>query len=143
MLHLLLLFSFLTYKSPYCSCSPLGPIDDKQYNEYNLNVKGRVTKVLKSNFFEKTIYLKVETYYKGVDSLTTLKITTPSQEGMCGIVPKVGEEWVMFAYAEKKRFSTQLCTRTKNMNPKAWDYNKDEIANDIKFLEEKLSTNSR
>ncbi len=99
--------------------------------------------MLKSNFFEKTIYLKVETYYKGGDSLTTMEITTPSQEGMCGIVPKVGEKWLMFAYAEKKRFRTELCTRTKNMYPKAWDYNKNEIEDDIKFLEARRTTNSR
>ena len=143
MSYLLLLFSLLTHKANYCSCTPLPPIDDQQYNEYNLIVKGKVIKVLKSNLFEKTIYFKVETHYKGGDSLTTLKVTTPSQEGMCGIVPKVGEEWLMFAYREKKGFRTELCTRTKNLNPKAWDYNKSEVEDDIKFLEAKRTTNSR
>jgi len=49
----------------------------------------------------------------------------------------------MFAKAEGKGYRTTLCTRTKNMNPKAWDYRKDEITDDIKFLEAKLTTNSR
>jgi hypothetical protein len=62
---------------------------------------------------------------------------------MCGIVPKVGEEWLMFAYADKNGFRTERCTRTKSMNPKAWDHNKNEIIDDIKFLEAKLKTSSR
>jgi hypothetical protein len=141
MLPFLLLFSLLTHKPNYCSCIPLPPIDEQQYNEYNLIVKGRVAKISLNNF-ERTIDLIVETFYKGGQNKTKIKIMAPRQEGMCGIVPKVGEEWLMFAYTDKGRFRTELCTRTKNMNPKAWDYNKNEIINDLKFLEAKLKTNS-
>ncbi len=140
--YFLLLFTFLTYKPTFCSCLPPGPIDDQQYSEYSLIAKGRVAKVSLSNF-ERTIYLTVETYYKGKEVQNKIKITTPRQEGMCGIVPKAGEQWLMFAYAEEKDYRTGLCTRTKNMNPKAWDYRKNEIADDIKFLEVKRSANSR
>jgi hypothetical protein len=93
--------------------------------------------------FERTIYLTVETYYKGKELKSKIEITTPSQEGMCGIVPKAGEQWLIFAYAEENCYRTALCTRTKNMNPKAWDYRKDELADDIKFLEAKRSTKNR
>jgi hypothetical protein len=105
-------------------------------------VKGKVAKVSVSDF-ERTIYLTVETFYKGKDGKSTVKIVTPMQEGECGIFPKVGEKWLMFAMAEGKGYRTSLCTRTKNMNPKAWNYRKDEIVDDIKFLEAKLMTNSR
>jgi hypothetical protein len=143
MLRLLLLFSLLApHKSNYCSCIPLPPIDEQQYKEYDLILKGKVAEISLSNF-ERTISVTVEAYYKGEQNNTKIKITTPRQEGMCGIVPKVGEEWLMFAYADKNGFRTGLCTRTKNMNPKAWDDNKDEIADDIKFLEAKRTTNSR
>jgi hypothetical protein len=138
----LFLFSLLMQKSSYCSCIPLGPIDDKQYNEYNLIVEGKVSKVVVQNF-ERTIYLAAKTYYKGGNSQTIVKITTPSQEGECGIFPKVGETWLMFAYTNGKNYRTELCTRTKNMNPKVWNYNKDEIADDKKFLEAKITENSR
>ncbi len=138
----LLLFSLLMQKPNYCSCIPLGPMDEKQYNEYNLIVKGKVTKVTVHDF-ERIIYLTVDTYYKGGGSQTKIKITTPKQEGLCGIIPKVGESWLMFTHTNGSDYRTGLCTRTKNMNPKAWNYNKSEIANDIKFLETKITNNSR
>jgi hypothetical protein len=31
-------------------------------------------------------------------------------------------------------FYTNLCTRTKNLNPKAWNYNKEKIEADLSFL---------
>ena len=142
MLNLLLLFSLLTHKPNYCSCAPLPPIDEQQYNEYDLIVQGKIAKISLNNF-QRTIDLRVETYYKGGQNKTKIKINTPRQEGECGIVPKVGEEWLMFAFAGKNGFRTELCTRTKNLNPKAWDYNQNEITDDIKFLKAKLPTYSR
>jgi len=132
--YLLLLFGLFANK-PNCSCIPLGPINDKQYEEYDLIAKGKIVKV-SVKAWTRTIYLNVKTYYKGKKQ-SQIKIITPSTEGMCGIGPHVGEDWLIFAYNENKSYRTELCTRTKNLNPKAWDYNKDEIDNDIKFLEEK------
>ena len=131
-----LLFSIFIHK-PYCSCIPLDPIDDKQYDEYNLIAKGKVLKV-STGKFERTIVFAVETYYKGGEGQTNIKIITPTQEGECGIVVKEGENWLVFVYATGKDYRTELCTRTKTMNPKAWDYRRDEITSDIKFLEAKL-----
>ncbi|HZH95692.1 MAG TPA: hypothetical protein VEY06_07395 [Flavisolibacter sp.] len=142
MLHLFFLVSLLTHKPNYCSCSPLPPIDEQQYKEYNLIVKGRIANISLSSF-ERTVDLSVGTYYKGRQNKGNIKIKTPRQEGICGIVPKVGEEWLMFAYADKNGFRTERCTRTKSMNLKAWDHNKNEIIDDIKFLEAKLKTSSR
>ena len=138
----LFLFTLLVQNHPnYCSCIPLGPLDDKQYNEYNLIAKGKIVNVIVNNS-ERIIYLEVETYYKGKQTQANIEIGTPSQEGVCGILPKVGENWLMFAYADEKNYKTSLCTRTKNMNPKAWDYQKDELAEDIKFLTEKITNKS-
>ena len=134
MSYFFLLLSLLTYKPNFCSCVPPGPIDEQQYNEYSLIVKGKVAKVSVSNF---------ETNYKGKDGQSTVKITSPREEGECAIFPKVGEKWLMFAYADGKGYRTNICTRTKNMNPNAWNYRKDEINDDIKFLEAKLTTNIR
>ena len=119
------LLSLLTYKPNFCSCAPPGPIDNQQYNKYTLIVKGKVAKVSATKF-ERTIYLTVEANYKGKGDESTVKIATAKQEGECGIFPKVGEKWLMFAYTDKKGYRTSLCTRTKSMNPKAWDYRKDE-----------------
>jgi hypothetical protein len=131
-----LLLILLAQKDDFCSCIPLGPIDDKQYNEYNIIVKGKVVNVSESQF-ERTIYLKVDTYFKGKQKDSIVIIKSPSQSGECGIFPKVGEIWLMYAYASEKIYRTNLCTRTKNMNPKAWDYRKDELKQDLDFLEAK------
>ena len=139
MSYFLLLFALLMQNSKYCSCIPPGPIDDKQYNEYNLIVEGTVSKLVAKDF-ERTIYLTVKTYYKGGSKQKIVKITTPSQEGMCGILPNVGEDWLMFAYTNGQNYFTGLCTRTKNMNPKAWNYKKKEITDDKKFLEAKINS---
>jgi len=100
-------------------------------------IRGSQVQVLKGEL----IYLTFETYYKGNETQNKIKIITPAQQGLCGIVPKVGERWLIFAYEEEQGFHTELCTRTKNLNPKAWDYRKDEIDDDIKFLEAKLLAN--
>ncbi len=41
-----------------------------------------------------------------------------------------------------QKFNTNLCTRTKSMNPKAWDYNKEEINDNPLFLENKKKNGS-
>lgn len=124
----------IVQKNDFCSCIPPGPIDDKQYNEYNLIIKGKVVNVSESQF-ERTIYLKVDTYFKGKQKDSAVIIKSPSESGMCGIFPEVGEIWLMYAYASEKTYRTNLCTRTKNMNPKAWNYRKDELKQDLEFLE--------
>jgi len=54
---------------------------------------------------ERTIHLTAGTYYKGGERQAHIRISTPRLEGMCGIVPKVGEEWLIFAYTDEY----QLC----------------------------------
>ena len=124
-----------------CSCTPLGKIDDKQYVEYALILRGKIIKVSETNF-ERIVTVKVKVYYKGNQTNDKIKIISPRQEGECGITPKVGEEWLMFTYFTNKSFYTNLCTRTKSMNPKALNYNKDELNNDLSFLESKLNNGS-
>jgi len=130
----LLLLSGVTYS---CSCILLGKIDEKQYNEYDLIIKGKIIRLEEKNF-ARIIYIKVDTYFKGGQNTTTIKVESPSQSGMCGIFPKIGEQWLVFAYKKGNSYNTSLCTRTKNLNPKAWDFKKDGIDDDLKFLEGKL-----
>jgi hypothetical protein len=68
---------------------------------------------------------------------TTIIISSASESGLCGIFPKVGERWLLYAYGTSNSFSTNLCTRTKSMEPKAWDFNEKEIRSDLVFLENK------
>ena len=135
----LLILSQIAYS---CSCIPLGPLDDKQYNEYDLIIKGKVVKLIEKQF-KRIIYIKVDSYFKGTQKSTTLKIESPRQSGMCGIFPKIGEQWLVFAYKKDNIYNTSLCTRTKTLNPKAWDFRKNEIDEDLKFLKRKTETTAR
>ncbi|NCU02406.1 MAG: hypothetical protein GXC73_00320 [Chitinophagaceae bacterium] len=134
----LTLFILLLSSTAYCcSCIPLGEIDDEQYNEYDAIFSGKVVSIKKKQW-TKEITFEIQRRFKGIQKLSQITITTSAQEGTCGISPKVGERWLIFAYREKERFQTSLCTRTKSMNKKAWDYNKDELQKDIEFLNRKI-----
>ena len=120
-----------------CSCVFPSPIDEDDYNGYQLILKGKVIEVVKSGNM-RVIALKVTRYYKGTLRADTARIKTPWQEGMCGIKARVGEDWLFFAYVGKYDYTSHLCTRSKNMSPKAWDYREDELKQDLEFLEDKL-----
>lgn len=140
---LLWLMLMLANQQPsFCSCIPPGSIDDKQYNEYDLIAHGKVMSV-EDGKRGKVITFSVSTYFKGGGKERSVTIISPTEEGICGIFPVKGEQWLMFAFANGKSYRTNLCTRTKNMNAKASDYRKEEIAADILFLEAKLKQNSR
>src|SRR4051794_12973347 len=91
-----------------CSCLPPGKIDDKQFNEYGVIAKGKIIRIIESEY-EQAIFIKVETYYKGFQKNATIKIISPSRSGMCGIFPKVGEHSLMYAFSSGKAFRTSLC----------------------------------
>ena len=135
-LYLLFLILLFCQKGNCCLCIHPGNIDEKQFHQYNLIFKGKVERIYEKGF-ERIILLKIKAYYKGKQTSKTIKIISPDQSGTCGIFPKIGEHWLIFAYSSGKTFNTNLCTRTKNMNSKAWDYDKDGLKNDLKFLENK------
>jgi len=137
---LIFIFTCFYNLSYSCSCLPPGKIDEKQYNKYGLILKGKIKKVIQHEY-ETHIVIRVTTYYKGIQKKKTITIISPRGDGICGISPKPGEEWLMFARIDNKIFRTSLCTRTKNMNPKAWNYRKAEISEDIEFLESKHRIN--
>lgn len=133
----LLCLTILSQVAYSCSCIPLGTIDDKQYNQYDLIIKGKIIKLIEKKFTRIT-YIKVDTYFKGTQNSTTIKIKSPSQSGMCGIFPKIGEHWLIYAYKKDNAYETSLCTRTKNLNSKVSNFRKNEIEEDLNFLEQKV-----
>lgn len=138
----LLIFSLLFTQLVYCcSCDPLEKINDAQFNQYNIIFKGTVIKIQETTF-EKIISFKVATYYKGQKKTDTIRIISPKQSGECGIFPKSGEQWLIFAYSSENKIRTNLCTRTKNMNARASDLDKETLKNDLDFLDSKLKRNS-
>lgn len=135
-LTLLAIGLFISALATCCDCKHPGKINDEQYNQYNLIFKGKVIKISAFNL-TKIIYLKIDTIYNGSNSRKIIKIISPLQGAMCGITPKLGEVWLIFAYLSEGNFTTNLCTRTKRMNAKAWDYNDKELIDELEFLENK------
>lgn len=134
----LLLFVLLFSNAAYCcSCEPQGKIDDQQYSKYDAIFTGKIISIQKKQLI-KEITFEIQKQFKGILKLSKITITTSAQEGTCGISPKVGEEWLIYAYRDKEGFQTNLCTRTKSMNKKAWNYKKDELEQDIEYLNQKL-----
>ena len=135
--YLIILF-FISDEKNFCSCIPLGPIDEKQYNEYDFIARGKIVNI-KETRFQRLISFQVDTIYRGKDSRTIVEIISPKGSGECGIFPEKGENWLMFTYTSSTSYKTYLCTRTKSMKSGTWDYNKDELKNDLEFLRAKIN----
>lgn len=137
---------FLVSFHTICDCEPLGKISEEQYNSYDIIFAGRVIGI-KDGRLENAISFKVGTYYKGKQIQDTIKVFTPSSGASCGISPEIGEDWLVFTYYIDTKVKTMLCTRTKRMNRNSLNYEKDDLENDLKFLEAKkdssLSNNAQ
>ncbi len=134
-----LLILLLSNAAYCCSCVPLGKIDDNQYNKYDVIFKGKVLSVKNSGIIKEVVF-EVETHFKGGEKMRKLTVNTIAYESACGISPKAGQEWLVFAYKEKNGLQTNLCTRTKNMDSKTWNYRKDELQEDLNYLNEKKNS---
>ncbi len=131
---------FISFTTGYaCTCINLGKIDQKQFNEYDLIATGEILAV---DFGEHTqkIEVGIHEVFKGKISKMTIVLSSSSQSGMCGIFPKVGEKWLIYAYGANAEFSTSLCTRTQNMtNANHW--NRKIIEEDLIFLKKNTTRN--
>jgi hypothetical protein len=134
---LLILFALINLEGLCCSCMDPGKINDEQYNSYDLIVKGEIEKI-EDGEWTRIIYIRIEKNYKGSLDSKLVEISSPSQSGMCGIFPEIGENWLIYANNSNGTYSTGLCTRTKRLNDDAWNYNKEEIESDLTYLERRL-----
>ena len=126
------LISFLfTFSALCCTCLDLGKLNKEQYNYYALIFKGQVEKIEEEKF-GRTIYFRVDALYKGKIESDVFQIFSGS---ICGIYPKIGEPWLIFATKGENKYHTGMCTRSKNLTSKFWE---GMIKKDIKFLERKL-----
>ncbi len=131
---------FISFTTGYaCTCINLGKIDQEQFNEYDLIATG---KILAVDFGEHTqkIEVGIHEVFKGKISKMTIVLSSSSQSGMCGIFPKVGEKWLLYANGSHAKFSTSLCTRTKNMT-RANSREKKIIREDLIFLKKNTTRN--
>ena len=117
-----------------CTCENLGKIDNEQFNQYDLIATGKILRVDLGEFTQK-IEVGIHRVFKGKITNMTIILSTSSQSGMCGIFPKVGEKWLIYANGNNYEFSTDLCTRTQNMT-KANQREKEIIKNDLIYLKE-------
>lgn len=122
-----------------CDCEFLGQINDEQYYSYELIVVGKVKKIKEGNEVD-TVFLKVKQVYKGVPKNRMVAITTPSEARECGISPRRGEAWLIYARKYEGTYTTNQCTRSKSLTRKARFYynSKGVQEGDIAFLEKKI-----
>lgn len=140
---LILLFS--STSTPFCSCGEAGEITEEKYKAYDLVLRGEIVKI-EPGEVDKTLIIRVKTLYKGENKSDLLEIKTPSLPGHCGLNAGPGDEWLFFAFSDAGKFSTNICTRSKNLDPDNYRYRfqKEEIENDLLFLEEyKLDSNKK
>ncbi|WP_207535650.1 hypothetical protein [Desertivirga arenae] len=133
---LLIIFLITSKIASSCKCMALGKIDDKQYDQYELIVKGRIIKVGIEGT-KRSISVKVLNCFKGSEKADTVFISTPIDGAACGISPKVGEKWLLFANGSAENYTTSMCTRSKSMSSNAENFNKKEVRSDLKYLKRK------
>ncbi len=122
-----------------CTCESLGKIDKEQFNQYDLIATGKILSVDFGEFTQK-IEVGIHSVFKGRIKKMTIVLSTSSQSGMCGIFPKVGEKWLIYANGNGYEFSTDLCTRTQNMT-RANQREKEIIKDDLTFLKKNSTRN--
>ncbi|WP_271785382.1 hypothetical protein [Aquimarina algiphila] len=134
---IILLFTFNIGFS--CTCEILEGIDKEQFNEYDLIATGKILSVDFGEFTQK-IEVGIHRIFKGKVKKMTIILSSSSQSGMCGIFPKVGEKWLIYANGQNNEFSTDLCTRTQNIT-RANDKAKKIIKRDLNFLKQNSTRN--
>lgn len=136
---LLALFLFLAQPSFTCDCQPLRPLNNRQYNSYDLIVMGKIKKVVEGTEVN-TIYIKVRETYRGMPKKKIIAITTPTESFRCGIAPRRGDAWLMYARKYKGRYNTNQCMRSKPLARRAGYYaRKSVLEGDLAFLAQKIN----
>ena len=135
----LLLSIFFSNPSPICSCAENGKITEEKYQSYDLILRGEIVKI-QNGELDKALFIRIKTLYRGEHKIETIEIKTPSRPGFCGLNAGTGDEWLFFASSKNEKFSAHICTRSKNLNPDnhMYEFQKEEIQNDLIFLEAKL-----
>ena len=135
-----LIYLSILFSKPFCSCLPLGPIDDAQYNSYAFIAKGKVIKDTVSGY-ERIMTFSIEKSYKGKDKKGDVVITTGSNSAICGIAPTLGESWLIYAYSDSNNnYTTGLCTRSMSLNPRVVEVNSKVVDAEFRFLEKKCKS---
>jgi hypothetical protein len=132
--------------SKCCECDGPKEINDRLYDFYNVILIGKIINIEKRNDTH-FLVIKVDTYYKGDTTKKIIKIYTPPEQ-FCGLVTRIGEKWLIYAYVDsfnsKPYLLTDICTRSKTFNKKSLCcYKMDEMKRDLAFLEGKKSKKIR
>ena len=101
-----------------CSCTYYKKIDIRQFNSYDLILKGQVISIDESeDDWEKIVKVKVLKVYKGHQINDTILIKTGLDGASCGLNFKNEENWLIYGYKNQEgNFSTGLCTRSKKLS---------------------------
>jgi hypothetical protein len=122
-----------------CSCPGLTTIDSTVYNKYSSILIGKILSVdLDTSNSIKLIGVLVKKNFHGTNTKgDTLYIATPLTIGACGLTPKIGESWLLFAVIQGNRLYTNRCSRSGNMDLasyQSFDRKKEQLKKDLEFL---------
>lgn len=100
-----------------CSCAIFsGPITIKDYNNSEIILSGKATKVTLDKYEttekQRKIEFQIDEVFKGNIDTRTVTIYTSAFDASCGLNVKENEEWVIWAYTQNKGILTDLCTRS-------------------------------
>jgi len=111
----LLLVGLVVRSAAACSCAPPPP--PKQALEAAVAVfSGKVVEIKPGDqpFAPKQVTFEVNRSFKGVDG-GRVSVTTAADSAMCGYAFQQGKSYLVYCYGEKKSLSTNICTRTRNI----------------------------
>lgn len=128
---LILIISLFIRPAFSCSCLELGEINNEQYNSYGLILTGKVISINDSLPLYKNFNVLVYSVYKGKINTDTISLFTFKGSGMCGISPKINDEWLFFV--DNNSHSVTSCSRSKVMSGNS-SYNYNEVISDLVFL---------
>ena len=115
---------FLTTLSFACSCAFEDELSLSDLLRMDYVFEGKVLNVEMTNkkndssfeFHRKKITLSVLNLYKGQDIRETVEIYTASDGAACGVGFNTGETWIVWAYMNDNKISTDICTPSSLMS---------------------------
>ena len=102
-----------------CSCVPspenitIEQQVKKEYDQSSNVFVGEVTEVIaKPDDFFVTVKFKIERTWSDKEFQKELAITTGKDDGSCGYAFEKGKKYLVYAFKDNNKLSTNICTRT-------------------------------
>lgn len=103
-----------------CSCFfSNAPVSVRDYNAMPFIVSGIAKEIIREKPSDLNqpvkIVLQVNEVFKGDFTDSIINIYTAASDASCGLFVQKGESWIIWAYLQKGRLETDLCTRSNQI----------------------------